>query len=87
MYKVKTASLSAESEVDTFHLQVIWPTTDNRKAITTVSPKIQNAVEITINGHNAYALIDPCTINGNLISANFCLLNKIRTEDMYAKPL
>ena len=87
MYKVKTASLSVESDVDTSHLQVMRPPTDNRKAIILVSQKILNAIEITINGHKAHVLIDPCTINSDLISANFCFLNKIPTEDMDAKPL
>ena len=63
------------------------PPTDNRKAIIPVSQKIHNAVEITINSHKAHALIDPCTINGHFISANFFVLNKIPTEDMDAKPL
>ena len=67
MYKVKIASLSVESEVDTSHRQVIRPPTDTRKAIIPVSQKILNAVEITINGHKAHALIDPCTVNSELI--------------------
>ena len=54
MYKVKTASLSVESEVDTSHLQVMRSATDNRKAIIPVSQKILNAVEITIDGHKAH---------------------------------
>ena len=68
MYKVKTVSLSVESEVDTLHLQVKRPPTKNRKAIILGSQKICNAVEISINGYKAHALIDPCTINGDLIS-------------------
>ena len=75
MYKVKTASLSVASEVNTSHLQVMKPPTDNREAIIPVSQKILNAVEITINSHKVYALIDPWTMNGDLISANFCFLN------------
>ena len=63
------------------------PPTDDRKAIIPVSQKMLNAVEITINGYKAHALIDPCTINGDLISANCCFLNQIPTEDMDAKPL
>ena len=87
MYKVKTASLSVKSKVYTSHLQVMRPATDDRKAIISVSQKIHNAVEITINRHKAHALIDPCTINGDFISTNFCFLNKIPTEDMDAKLL
>ena len=87
MYKVKTASLSVESDVDTSHLQVMRHPTDNRKAIIPVSQKIRTVVEITINGYKAHALIDPCTINGDLISANFCFLNRIPTQDTDAKPL
>ena len=87
MYQVNTASLSVESEVDTSHLQVRRPPTDNRKAIIPISQNILNAVEITINGYKAHALIDPCTINGDLISANFCFLKQIPTEDMDAKSL
>ena len=87
MYKGKTASLSVQSEVDTSHLRVIRPTTDNRKAIISRSQNILNALEIRINGHKVHALIDPCTINGELISANFCFLHKIPTKDMDAKPL
>ena len=37
MYKVTTASLSVESEVDTSHLKVMRPTPDHRKAIIPVS--------------------------------------------------
>ena len=87
MCKVETASLSVESDVDTSQRQVMRPPTDNRKAIIPVSQKILNAVEITINGHKEHALIDSCTINADLISANFCFLNKIPTEEMDAKPL
>ena len=87
MYNVKTASSSVESEVDTLHVQVMRPPTDNRKAITPMSQKIINAIEITINGHKAHALIDPCTINGGLISANRCFRNEIPTENMDAEPL
>ena len=83
--KVNTASLSVESDVHASHLQVMRPTTDNRKAIMPVSQKILNAVEIIINGHKAHALIDSCSINGDLISANFCFHNKVPTEDMDAK--
>ena len=44
-------------------------------------------MEITINGHKARALIDPWPINGDLILANFCYLNKIPIDDMDAQPL
>ena len=87
IYKVKTASLLVESGLDTSHLQVMRAPTNNTKAIISVSQKILNAVEITIHGHKAHALIDPCTINVDLISVNFYFLNKIPTEDMDAKPL
>ena len=87
MYNVKTASLSVKSDVDTSHLQVMKPPTDNRKAMIPGSLKIRNTVEISINGHKAYALIDTCTINGDLISANFCFFNRIPTEDIDTKPL
>ena len=87
MYKVQTASISVESEVDTSHLKVMRPPTDNKIAIIAVSQKILNTMEITINGHKAHALMDPCTINSNLISPNFCFRDKIPTEDMDAKPL
>ena len=87
MYKVKTVSSSVESEVDTSHLLIMRAPTDNRKAIILISQKILDAVEITINAHKAHALIDPCTLNGEHISANFCFLNQITTEDMDAKPL
>ena len=87
MYKVKTASLSVESDVNTLHLLIMRPPTDNRKAIIPVSQKIPNAVEITITGHKPHILPDSYTINGDLISANFCFLNKIPTEVMHAKPL
>ena len=43
------------------------PTTDKKKAITAGSKKIPYAVEIRINGHKAHVLIDPCTINGDII--------------------
>ena len=87
MYKVKTASLSVESGVDTSYLQVMRPPTDNGKGIIPVSQKLFNAVEITINEHKTHALIDPCTINVDLISGNLYFLNKIAIEDMDAKPL
>ena len=63
------------------------PPTDNRKAIIPGSQKTLNAVEITINGHKAHALMDPCTIDDDLIAANFCLLNNIPTQDVDAEPL
>ena len=87
MYRVKTASLSVESEVDTSYLQGMSPTTHNRNRIIPVHQKILNAVDITINWHKAHILIDRYTINGDLISANLCFRNKIPTEDMDAKPL
>ena len=86
-YNVKTASLSVESDVDTSHLQVMKAPTDNRKPIIRVSQKIRNAVEITINGHKTRALIDPCTMNSDLIPANFWFHNRILRADMNAKPL
>ena len=73
--------------MDTSHLQVMRPPTDDRIALIPGSRNILNPVEITINGYEAHVLIDSCTINGDLISANFCLRNKITTEDMDAKPL
>ena len=63
------------------------PATDNRKAIIPVSQTILNAVEITINGHKAHALIHSCTINGDCVSGTFCFQNQIPTEAMDAKPL
>ena len=71
MYIGKTANVSVESEVDTLHLQAIRPPTNNRKGLMTGSLKIWNAVEIIMNGHKAHLLINPCTINGSLISDNF----------------
>ena len=44
MYKVKTVSISVESEVNTSQVQVMRPATDNREANIPVSEKIQNAV-------------------------------------------
>jgi len=35
---------------------------------------------IQINGKNVHALIDPCTMHGNLISNQFCDMYKIPTE-------
>ena len=87
MCKVKTASLSVESEVDTSHLQVLRPTTNHRKAILPVSHMIRNAVEITINRYKVHALIQPCTINGDHMSGNFCFRNSIPTEDIHDKLL
>ena len=87
IYKVKTARLSVESAVDTLHLKVMRPTKDNSNVIIPMSQKILNAVEITINGDKAHALMDLCTINGNLISANLCFRKKIPTDGMDAKPL
>ena len=75
MYKVTTASSSVESEVDTSQLQVMRHPTDIRIVIIPVSQKIFPAIRIIINGYTADALIDPYTINGDLISANFCFLN------------
>ena len=86
-YKVKTARLSIESEVDTSHLEVMRPTTDSRNAMISGSQEICNVVDITIHAHNAPALIDPCTINADLISANFCFFNRIPTKGMDANPL
>ena len=66
IYNVKTASLSVESHLDTSHLHVMRPPTDNRTVITLDSQKILNAVEISINGHKVHAFIDSCSINGDL---------------------
>ena len=55
MYKVTTAGLSHESEVDTSHLQIMRPATKNRKAIIPGSQKIHNAVNITSNSYEAHA--------------------------------
>ena len=87
IYDVTTASLSVESDVDTSHIQVMWPPTDNRKGIIPVSQTILNAVEMTINCHTAHPWIDTCTINGDLILANFYFLNPIPTEDKDVKSL
>ena len=57
---------------------------DNRKAIIPVRQNILNAVQITIHSHNPDTLIDPETINSDHMSENFCFLNKIPTEDLYA---
>ena len=73
--------------MDTSHLEVMRHTTNKRKAIIPGSQKIRNAVEIKINGHKAHALIDSCTLNGDLISGNFRFRSKIPTEDIAAKPL
>ena len=67
MYKVKPARLSVESEVDTSYLHVMRPSTAYRKVIILVSQKIHEVVEIPIHGHETHALIDPCTINGDLM--------------------
>ena len=80
MCKVKTASSSVKSDVDTSYLPIIRLLTYNTRAIISVCQKILNAVEIKINGHNIYILIDSYTINGELISANFCLHNKFQQK-------
>ena len=87
MYKVTTASLSVESEVDTSQLQVMRPATVIRKAIIPVSQKIPSGVEMTIHCHKAHTLIDPHTYNVAFISATFGFLNDIPTHDINAKYL
>lgn len=86
MYKVKSANLSVDSEVDTSHLRPIRPSPDNEILIIPVGQEIHNAVRITINSPEVYAWMDRYTINGDFISDNCCINNKIATEDMSVKP-
>lgn len=83
----QTASISVESDVDTLHLQVIRLSIDNTKSIIPVSLQIRHSGKIMINRYHAHALTDNCTINSDLISGNFCFLNKIPTEEVNTKHL
>ena len=73
--------------MDSAYLLVIRPLTDDRTAIIPVRRKIRNTFEVAIYGYKAYALIDTCTIHGNLMSANVCFRHQIPTEDMDVKSL
>lgn len=50
------------------------PATDCGKTIVRISQTIRNAVAITISGHRADVLMDTCTINGELMPTNLCVL-------------
>ena len=52
-----------------------------------LSYKILNAAEIRINGARANVLIDSCTVDADLILAQFCHLHNIPIEEMPPKSL
>jgi len=53
---------------------------DDRNYLIPQTTKISCATMIQINGKNAKALIDPCTMHSNLISNQFCDMYTIPTE-------
>jgi len=68
-------------------LEIIRPPQDDRKHLILQTAKISCATMIQISGKNIQALIDPCTINGNLISNQFYDMYKIPTEKTHQKIL
>ena len=82
--KIKSARVVIEDKTTSFR-QVAKPPTDKRKHSLPLSNKILNAAEIRINWARANVLIAPCTVGANLISAQFCHLHNIPTEEMPPK--
>ena len=84
--KIKPARVVIEDK-KTSSLQVAKPPTDKRMHSLPLCNEILNAAEIRINGARANVLIDTCTVGADLISAQFCHLHNIPTEEMPAKSL
>jgi len=61
-------------------LEIMRPPQDDRKYLIPQTAKISCAAIIQINGKDAQALMDPCTMHGNLISNQFCDMYKLLTE-------
>ena len=79
--KIKSVRVVIEDK-KTSSLQVAKPPTDKRMHSLLLSNKILNTAEIRINGARANVSIDPCTVGADLISAQFCHLHTISTEEM-----
>ena len=84
--KIKSVRVVIEDK-KTSSLQVAKPPTDKRMHSLALCNEILNAAVIRINGARAYVLIDSCTVGTDLISAQFCDLHNIRTEEMPRKSL
>ena len=84
--KIKSARVVIEDK-KTSSMQVAKPLTDKRMHSLPLSNKILNAAEIRINGARANVFIDPYTVGADLISAQFCHLHNIPTEEMPPKSL
>ena len=84
--KIKSTRVVIEDK-KTSALQVAKPPTNKRMHSLPLSNKILNAAEIRINVARANVLIDPYTVGADLISAQFCHLHNISTEEMPPKSL
>ena len=84
--KIKSAR-GLIKDTKTCSLQVAKPPTDKRMHALPLSKKILNAAEIRINGARSNVLIDPCTVGTDLISAQFCHMHNVPTEEMPLKSL
>ena len=68
-------------------MQVAKPPTDKRMHSLPLSKKILNAAQIRINEARANVLIDTCTVGADVISAQFCHLHNMPTEELPPKSL
>ena len=84
--KIKSARVVIEDEKTSF-LQVAKRKSDKRMHSLPLSNRILNAAEIGINEARANVLIDTCTVGSDLISAQFCHLHNIPTEELPPKSL
>ena len=84
--KIKSARVVIEDK-KTSSLQLAKPPTDKRMHALPLSNKILNAAEIRINGPRVNVLIDSCTVGADLITAQFCHLHNMPTEEMPPKSL
>ena len=82
--KIKSARVVIEDK-KTSSKQVAKPPTDKRMHSLPQSNKMINAAEIRINGASPNVSIDPCPVGADLISAQFCHLHNIPTEEMPPK--
>ena len=82
--KIKCARLVIEDK-KTSSLQVANPATDEGMHSLLLSNDILNAAEIRINGARTNVLIYPCTLDADLISAQFCHRHNAPTEEIPTK--
>jgi len=68
-------------------LDVMRPSSDDRKHRILHTTKVSCAILVQINGRDAQVLLDPCIQHGNLISNQFCDMYKIPIEQTEQKIL